>query len=590
LQKQVLPPGKGQPVTASSTRYDLLLRNGTVFDGEGGPGRAVDVGVRDGRIAALAPRLEATSAEEIDVGGQWVMPGMLDIHTHYDLELEKYPELKESVRHGVTTVVVGNCSLSIALGGGIEETLDLFCRVENMPRPILQDWLSGALTWLDVRGYLDHLRQLPIGPNVAAFLGHSSLRAHVMGLERSLFEARPNSSELAQMKEIVADATDAGYLGLSIDMLPWHRLDGEKFGGASVPSQRARLREYRALASVLRKKNGILQATPNAALPPTVLALAAMSAGLFRRALKTTVVAALDVKRSRLLHRAATAVARFANLFLRGDFRFQVLAGEFLLYGDGPVTPLFEEFATGVRLMDSSPSERSALLSDPSFRAEFRRQWTRRGTMFHKNLAEMWIVSAPDQTMIGKSFAQVAGERGRDPIDLYLDLIAAHDTGVRWKSVVANHRPAIRRRLMQHPDTLPGFNDSGAHNRNQAMYDGGLEMLQQAALHPRSFPVEKAIARLTRRTAEWLGLDTGRIAVGDVADVCVIDPARLVTHSFEPIEETSPDYGGLRMVKRTDGVVSMVCIGGRVAFRGGHFADDLGSRAFGRVLQKNPRS
>ena len=275
------------------------------------------------------------------------MPGMLDIHTHYDAEIEAIPGLEESVRHGVTTVVMGNCSLSVALGNK-KDILDLFCRVESLPRDVLSKWLGETIPWKGVREYYAHLETLPIGPNVASFLGHSDIRSHVMGMERSLTVARPEPDEIRAMQAILDEALAEGYLGLSIDMLPWHRLDGEPFRGISVPSQHARAAEYRKLAQVVRRRDRVLQATPNALTKSTVAILGMLSTGVLRKPLRTTIVAAMDMKTDRKVYRIATMIGTALNRLFRANIRWQALAEPFLNYCDGVHTPLFEEFPTGV--------------------------------------------------------------------------------------------------------------------------------------------------------------------------------------------------------------------------------------------------
>ena len=186
---------------------DVVIRGGTVFDGAGSPGLQADVAIDNGKVLAVGPRLAHTGAREIDAAGCWVMPGMLDIHTHYDAEIEAMPGLDESVRHGVTTIVMGNCSLSAALGTK-KDLLDLFCRVESLPRDVLSRWLGDGeqLPWDGVRAYYDHLETLPIGPNVASFIGHSNIRSHVMGMERSLNVSKADRDEVGSMRRLVGDA------------------------------------------------------------------------------------------------------------------------------------------------------------------------------------------------------------------------------------------------------------------------------------------------------------------------------------------------------------------------------------------------
>ncbi len=564
----------------------MLIRGGRVFDGNGSPGVTADVAIHEGKVQAVGPALPQMGRREVDARGCWVMPGMLDIHTHYDAEIEAMPGLGESVRHGVTTIVMGNCSLSTALGSK-KDVLDLFCRVESLPRDVLSKWLGEGLTWNGVREYYDHLESLPIGPNVASFIGHSNIRSTVMGMERSLSVAKAEPEEIRSMQKLVDDALAEGYLGLSIDMLPWHRLDGEPFVGISVPSQHAHPSEYRSLAKIVRRRDRVLQATPNALTKSTVAILGMLSTGIGRKSLRTTIVAAMDMKTDRRVYRIATIGGSVLNKLFRANIRWQTLAEPFLNYCDGVHTPLFEELPAGVDAISATASERRRMFADPQYRAAFRRDWESTGArIFHRDLADMWVVSSPVAGQAGKSFAELARAADRDALDFFLDLLAEHDSAMRWKTVVTNDRAAQRQFLFTHDTTLPGFNDSGAHARNMAFQDGGLQMLQQVLLNPALMSLEKAIAKLTGQSAEWLGLDTGTIKPGAWADVAVIDPEQLKSGLGPPIEDYAEGlHGAMRMVKRSDGVVRQVVVGGRLAFENGQFADDFGRQRFGRLLR-----
>ncbi|WP_267894938.1 amidohydrolase family protein [Nostoc sp. 'Lobaria pulmonaria (5183) cyanobiont'] len=192
----------------------------------------------------------------VDASGLWVTPGFIDIHTHYDLELEIAPGLSESVRHGVTSVVIGNCSLSVAIAQP-QILADIFQRVETLSHRLIAKWLQQSVSWQTPAEYLQHLQQLPLGPNVAPMFGHSALRAHVMGLERSL-TVQPTKFELKVMQRIATDALDAGFIGISIDMFPWHRMSGE-WQGCTIPSQHAKFKEYAMLADLCRRSQCVFQ-------------------------------------------------------------------------------------------------------------------------------------------------------------------------------------------------------------------------------------------------------------------------------------------------------------------------------------------
>jgi len=571
-----------------------IIRNGMFFDGAGAKGKKADLIIKKGKVAGIheqAPSIEG--AREIEASGKWVTPGFIDIHTHYDAEIEVMPGLEESVRHGTTTVVMGNCSISAALGKD-EDIVDLFCRVENMPAQVLTEWIKDRITWNNLAEYYEHLESLPLGPNVASFVGHSNIRIAAMGLERSFKSPNASREEQQKMNAYLTEAMEAGYLGMSIDMLPFHRWGGvftKAYRGSSVPSQQASVKEYRRLANILRNYNRVLQATPNALDKMSGLHLLGMSSGWFRKPLKTTVVAAMDLKSDEKIHKLVTGLATIGKKVFNADMRFQALSMPFLNYGEGPITPLFEEFPSMVEVIGATKEERKAAFQDAKFRKWFRKDWNHKSTsVFPRLLKEMTVTKAPDRHLIGKTFQELATEKGVDGLDYFMDLIIQYDTDLIWKCTAANHRDKERVQLLAHEATIPGFNDSGAHNVNMAFHDGSLQALRQALEYPEILPVEKAIHRLTKLPADWLGLDAGSLEIGRRADVCIIDPAQLKTGlTEEPIENYHPALkGAFRYVKRSDGVVNHVLVNGTEVFNStSGFASDLGKKRYGQLLRSS---
>ena len=170
--------------------WDVLIRGARVFDGSGGPAETVDVAVQDGNVVAKGQGLPTGNAARVEeASGQWLLPGLLDIHTHEDLEVELAPGLPEVVRHGTTSVVVGNCSLGLAFGAQRtpeqDPIVDCFARVENIPKTVLAKAADKA-TWSSPREYLEHLNELPLAANLAPLIPHSMLRIQVMGLQDSI--------------------------------------------------------------------------------------------------------------------------------------------------------------------------------------------------------------------------------------------------------------------------------------------------------------------------------------------------------------------------------------------------------------------
>ena len=236
-------------------QWDLLVTGAKVFDGEGTPGRIEDVAIKDGVVAARGRDLPRDAAAQcVDANNQWLLPGMLDIHTHLDLEVEVAPALEEVVRHGTTTVLVGNCSLGTCFGAqetdGQEPIVDCFTRVENIPKSVLRK-CAETMTWDNPEEYLKHFENLNLGPNIAAFVPHSMLRIEVMGLDASISRA-PTELELQKMEQILEGAMELGYLGLSTDGLPFHYLSNDPHTDKRIPTQFASFKELRRLLNVVR--------------------------------------------------------------------------------------------------------------------------------------------------------------------------------------------------------------------------------------------------------------------------------------------------------------------------------------------------
>ena len=564
--------------------FDLLLRGGLVFDGRGTPPVHADVAICDGRVAAIGPALTGTAQREIDARGRWVAPGFVDIHTHYDVELEIAPGLPESVRHGVTSVVIGNCSLSL-VAGAPADLADVFLRVETMPAALVRRWLKTSHTWRSPAEYLSHLRALPLGPNVAALCGHSALRLAVMGLHRSL-HAHATDDELMRMRALAEQALDAGCIGISVDLVHWHKVAGA-YAGRSVPSHYADSREVRMLADVCRERDAVFQVTPNPRNPSSFLLILSLAVGLHRPPLRATVLSALDMSDYPWLWRLFPAASFIVNRLLGGNLRFQTLTEPFTIYGDGPVTPLFEEFDAGVELNNcATREERVVLWADPAFRRRFRSDWLRREVRtFHRDPARMHVLRAPDMTLADRTIADIARERNQAGVDTLIELLSTYDVDLRWMAAGANERAGIRQKLMAHPHILPGFTDAGAHARNIAFFDGAIALLRQAVQTGFMTP-ERAIARVTGEAARWFNLDAGVLRIGAKADLALLDPVALRAPSPAPVEVNDPLLDDApRVVKRdAQAAVATVIVGGVEVVRDGEPLASFGANAAGRVL------
>lgn len=573
-----------------------LISNGTIYDGLGGSGFQGDVFIQDGVIVSINPTQEnlPEGYEVFDATGLWVCPGFIDIHTHYDAEVEIAPGLSESVRHGVTTIVMGSCGLSMIMGDP-DELCDMFTRVEGLPSAHIKSIIKRVKDWDDPKAYLEHLETLNLGPNVAMFLGHSTIRAYVMGLGPSLSTGNvPSKSELARMTEILEGALDCGYMGLSINLLEFDKMDGQEFRSRPTPSVFANWKEYRHLFQTLRKRERILQTVPNIANPLTLFSFMWESRGIFRKGLKTSMLALADSKVFRGIHRILTLGTRFVNNFLNGAIKFQALPVPFQIVTPGFESPIFEEFEKGTSYLHlEDVVQRRELLKTPDYRSQFMKQWHNRfkPRAFHRNMHEMTILSAPDESLIGHSFESLAKEAGKDEVTHFLDLIEKHGDKLKWISVAANDRPDVLNWIVQHPDVHIGFSDAGAHLKNISIYNFGpalLKLVNDRILEgKKTMSIGKAIKKITKELADWyLMPNIGSIEVGKQADITLVNPKGLNDEIFELHEAPMPglpEY--LRIVRRNDDAIPMVMINGKVAWRDGQCSEDLGSIKMGSVLR-----
>ncbi|MAQ14267.1 MAG: N-acyl-D-glutamate amidohydrolase [Sandaracinus sp.] len=577
-----------------------LVRRGRFFDGLGSPSAIRDVLVEDGHVRRIsAEPLEVHDVDRvIDAEGLWVMPGFIDNHTHYDAELLVAPGLKESVRHGVTTVFMGSCSLSTVLSAP-EDCADFFARVEALPREHVLGALEEHQTWSDPAGYVEGVERLPLGPNVGTFLGHSDLRVAVMGLGRSVDPAeRPTAAEQAQMESILEAALDEGFLGLSTMTNPWDKVGGDRFRSKRLPSTYATWGEYRRFHRILRRRGAILQSAPNITTKVNALLFALETAGFgLRETLKTTLITATDAKASPGIAGLVVRAAGLVNRLLGGDLRWQTVPMPFEVYADGMDLVVFEEFgASEAALHLADEIERNALLQDEAYRRWFRKDYEKRFTprVWQRDFHDAEIVAAPDTSLVGRSFGALADERGIHPVDLFLDLVVAHGSRLRWKTTIGNHRPDVLRWVMKSEWVQPGFADSGAHVRNMAFYNFPLHLLRAVVEAERRgerfLSLEQAVHKLTGAQADWYGVDAGRLREGDRADLVVVDPAGLDASLDAYAEAPMEEFGGLsRMVRRNDRAVRATMIAGDVVFAEGRFAADYGQRRHGSFLRAGRR-
>ena len=576
-------------------KYDLIIKNALLFDGISDAASVQNIGIKDGIVTAISTSVipEDEGVKIIDAQEHWVMPGFLEMHSHYDAEIVVAPALKESVRHGVTTIALGSCSISMMVSSALD-CADMFTRVEAVPRSQVLPILQEKKTWLTPAQYRQFLEQQALGPNVCGFIGHSDIRAAVLGLERSTHKTIPTDAELTQMTQLLNQALDAGFMGLSVMTTKLDKMDGDRVWSKSLPSTYSSWQEFSRLFDVLRKRQAVLQGAPDAVGKINVFAFLWHAHGWKRKPLKSSLLTALDLKSQPFMHYITRTSGYIANKFLAGNFRWQTLSAPFTLHLEGLDVNAFEEFSAGEILRDFKDDDlRYAKVKDPEFRKAFKKQLGAIFTkgLWHRDFTECKVINCPDKSLEGKTFAQIAKEQNKDAVDAYFDLAVLYREKLLWRTNYGNHRPEIMYKLLSSPYTHIGFADSGAHIRSNAQYNFPLRMLKYARdaqlLGTPFISIEQAVKRLTSDLADWFAIDAGKIKIGARADIAIINPLGL-NHELDEVSRAEMEgFGGItRLVKRNDLAVDYTIINGKIAYQKDlGFAADLGQeKSYGRFL------
>ena len=610
--------------------WDLLIQNGRVFDGSGKAPVTEDIAIKDGKIAARGAGLDVSGAKEVfNASGKWVMPGLVDVHTHYDLEIEITPGLPESVRHGTTTVVMSNCSLGLAFGAqrknGDDPIVSCFARVENMPKHVLRK-VADMVYWDNSKSYLEHLETLKLGPNIVPMVPHSMLRIEVMGLSESV-NREPTPDEMAEMERLLETAMQEGYAGFSTDALPFHYLANDPNRQKQIPTQFAPFHEMKALTSIVRDYGRVWQATPPKDKKIEVIKNFLLTSGRFyKKPLKTTVVAALDVSGNKSIAKLAKTLARILNSkLIKGDFHMQALAAPFKIWSDGPFSPIAEEIDELRELIETDLEDRERrreILCDPEFRKRFKAMWMsgksgfniarlkrklhREDYAFDRDFDGMIIEGCPIKSWEGQTFQSVfdlymsegvlggGGDAAayqpyfkdvKDEADFMIAALTAFDIHIIWSTVTANKDPKMTRELVMNPLLLPGFNDSGAHLTNMAFYDCNLRALKLAN-EGGEMDTSYMVKRLTKDVSNLFGIEAGSIDIGAPADITVVNRAALETYDGEKnvLRIRREEFEHDQLVNRSDDVVSATIISGKIVWQNNSFSKQLNKETYGRVL------
>jgi len=544
--------------------HNLVIRGATVVDGLGHDPIRADVAVRDGRIAAIG-EVGKDASEIVDAGGLALMPGIIDLHTHYDAQVTWDPTLSPSPSLGVTTAIMGNCGFGIVPSP--PHLRDLIMRNLAVVEGMDLDALRAGIDWRfqSFAEYMTMLRERGPYMNLGVLVGHSAVRTAVMGEDASL-RKEPTAAELAQMKRLVAEAMDQGAIGMGAS----YSLNHSGWGGVPMPSTISDISEFDALVGAMGGPGrGVVEISSGSIMPDAMEEIAARHG---RRIFMSTAVALYNEQypeRALGVFDACTAAqARGNELYIQ--ITCQPLSFDFTLASAYPFYshPAFDPIKAYDR------EQLKTVFRDPSFRDAFRADLRnpKPGTVFQGNW-ERVTVAAPvkpeNAGLADRTIADIAREAGRDPLDVLLDLGLEEnlDTGLigRFFNAVDDGVEP----LVKHKAGVIALSDAGAHLVYLCDAGFGLYFLGHWVRERGAFDIAEGVRRLTSHQAGLYGIpDRGRIAVGACADLLLFDPA---TVGISPPRRVNDlPGGGARTLRDPIGVHGVFVNGVRV-FDGQHY-------------------
>jgi len=516
---------------------DLLIRNALVVDGTGAKAFQANVGVRDGAITAVGSTDEP-ARKTVDAGGLALMPGMVDVHTHYDAQITWDPTLSPSVSLGVTTVVMGNCGFGIApCPPELRETvLRNLSVVEGMDVGAL---LAGTRWDFETfPQFLDMIERNRPHANVAVLAQHSTIRTAVMG-EDAAVRKTPTAAELTQIKNLVTEAMDAGAAGFASSFSPNH----SGWGGRPMPSTIASDEELRTLVGVLgEKQRGIfVMATGPRATPEFMESLAADTGRpQFIVTVLTMYNQAQPGRAIEMYERCSKAIARGREVYIHANcqplsFDF-TLREPYLLYSHDAFEPV----------KAATPDARAAIYRESKFRERLRQNFRepKQGILFYGDWSQMERDGVP--------VTELARREGKDPLDYVFDL----PLDVQLVAKLYQNNDAGVAPLLKHPAGVIALSDAGAHLIYFCDAGYGLHFLAHWVRETGTFTLEEGVRRLTSDPARKYRIPKrGEIKPGYRADLLLFDPQKVGVSGLRRAKDLPG--GGTRMLRDPIGVHGM---------------------------------
>jgi N-acyl-D-aspartate/D-glutamate deacylase len=558
--------------------YDLLIRNGRVVDGSGMPSYRGDVAVKDGKIVGIG-RLSGAATRVVDAEGMVVAPGFIDNHCHYDAQVSWDPLCSFSCDHGATTVIFGNCSLSLApvRPGKSERLAEFLSYVEAIPMEVMR---TVEFRWETVPQYIDQLDR-NLGVNVGNLIGHSAVRYYVMGDDCQKRTA--TDAEIKAMQDIVRDGMRAGALGISVSRNQGH-YDPQ---GVHVPALWAEEKELFALGDVLREMGtGIIQSGGGNGIE--------MKNSLMSRLSEATGRPVVYNNLNQSARRPGEWKEQMAHVdatFAKGIRAYPTCTPNRITdFFTMRNTQTFRGLPTWHPILLASHEEKLRAYSDPDVRKKLHEEAVEfKVSTLPPGISRTWwdymtvqqVALPKNQALVGKTVGEIAAMQGKGVIDAFLDLVVEEDLDTAFLHGENNVDDDAVAQILTYPNAIIGLSDGGAHVQFQSGFGFSTRLLSEWVREKKIMSLETAVRRLTFESASVFGLhDRGLLQPGMVADIVVFDPETVrplphqVVHDFPT--------GAMRIKEPAEGI-RMTVVNGQILLEDGKHSGALP----GRVL-RNP--
>jgi N-acyl-D-amino-acid deacylase len=582
--------------------YDLLIKNGRVVDGSGGPSFHADVAVHHGKIVGVG-KFNESATRSINAEGRVVAPGFIDHHTHYDPQALWDPLCSYSVQNGHTSVIVGMCGQTIAPArpGDHDWYLEFFAEAETIPLSAMQKGIQ--FTWESIAEYLEALSQRR-GVNVGALVGHSGIRRYVVG-EAASQRAEATPEELEAMKRLVREGMRAGALGFST--APAGRRD---------PAGVAPDEERWALGSVLGELGtGLFQVSGGS--PQGTFGSHRTARELSRQTGRPAIynLASQELEHSdgwkEHLHWLEESFKSGARAYgscvsVTAGPIFNLRLGLNVPQDEDLISPhsMFQGMPTWDAVMARPYQERMQSFRDPKIRqalsaeavegtvAQERPGSDRRGRargFFNRrwDLVQVFMTQQErNRRLEGKSVEQLAKEQGKSTMDAFLDLSLDEELQTYFICVDRNTDVEAQRQILGSPYTVIGTTDGGARPHTMDRYEYSTRLLGYWVRDQQIMSLEEAVYRLTGKTALMHDLqDRGFLAPGKAADITIFDPETIASKPRQAVHDL-PD-GGVRVKRDAIGIEYVIVNGEVLLERGEHTGALPGQVLRGPLYQGN---